>query len=118
MNDLFGKCLDLLGGRETYEVTVAELPSLVEPKGVSFAVLVDADDVLAAIRGIELDDLLVKINSVQYADRLLLFGGVILISWLSISIGVVFHSDGIFGWVLLCPTGSLVCQASRVASVS
>lgn len=47
---------------------MSELPSLVEPKGVSFPVLINADDVLAAICGIELYDLLVKINSVEYPD--------------------------------------------------
>ena len=57
-----------------------ELSSLVEPKGVSFAVVIDADYVLAAILSLELDDFLVKIDSVQYPDRFLLFDGVILIS--------------------------------------
>lgn len=117
MNYLFRKCLDLLWRCEANEVTVSELPSLVESKGVSFAVLIDADDVLAAICGIELDDLLVKIDPVEYPDRLLLFGRVILISWLSISVCVVFHSDGVFGWILLGTTCSLVCQPSRVAPV-
>ena len=44
---------------------MSELASLVEAKRVGLSVLINADDVLTAVGGVELDDLLIEVDPVQ-----------------------------------------------------
>ena len=68
--------LDLFGHWETSEVALAKLPSLVKPEAVSAVILINANNVLAAIIGENLFDLdTFKLNLLQMAGPRPVFSG-------------------------------------------